>query len=913
MSQPPSALHFRHRLRLLAGFTFALILTTAGTGQTPPKGATPPVVPKGYEEEVDPNWEKVPKKKLFIEEEGPPPVTVPKGAFYVRIVDLDRAANEAKDPAVKALLAKYVVGFDLLEIGGAPIRITPIPIHRSEKFPDRFGIFELTPENAPRLCRGVDLPLFRKIDFYEEMVLKDVEPLADLTPGLRQNPYANADPGARLAAAERLLAAAVYFHDGARDQNKRRGKGWEEVKQKLDKQLAAIRVKRIKLAAERKEWAAVRALGSRMATLYPHDAELLKEVYLARLAEAETVIASSEQASELERGRDILADFESRYPGAKAPAAEKVREAMKQKSARLFTRAEIAVKTDAPDARNLLRLVEILDPEYPGLRELQAKKVGYTVLYVAVDPLPDRMSPAMARFDSEHMAVELMFEGLLDAIPDETHGVHYLPALAAAMPAPGALVRDVPLTSPVEWGGEAKGQLFDATDVAGTLKMLREYRQTWASYGIDWLEDQVRVEDLRRVRLGFHTGHPYPLSLLSFKLLPARYLAAKNKGPGDVEFTLQPFGTGPFRLKEKKPGEVVFVSNATYARRPGRLGQPYIKEVRFVSAAKYRDPVVAISDFKGDKLHILTDVPTADLAKFTAASAGLQGKVTVATAAANRRIQILAVNHRKPVLQSPALRRGIAHAIDRDEILRDVFRAGYEEYHRPLAGPFPPKSWATPKPLGGEPPRLFNRDLAQGKFAEQFKKFGAASLTLFYPAGDPRAKAACDRIKRQVESVAVTEDGKLTLTLEPLPLPDLYRRVYEEQAFDLAYVPFEFPDDLYPLGLAALTDPTAAGRGGRNFMGCLVKQNNPSVEDETVGRLLGEAKAHADPAKLAQKGQEVFTRFNEAMPFIPLWQLDRHMVISTAVKLAFDGPEAPQPKWLPPRTLFAGVGKWRLE
>ena len=123
-----------------------------------------------------------------------------------------------------------------------------------------------------------------------------------------------------------------------------------------------------------------------------------------------------------------------------------------------------------------------------------------------------------------------------------------------------------------------------------------------------------------------------------------------------------------------------------------------------------------------------------------------------------------------------------------------------------------PKSWATPKPLGGEPPPLFNQNLAQGKLSEHSKKYGSANLILFYPSDDPRAKQACDRIKKQVEAVGTGDEGKVTLTLEPVPTPELFRRVQEEGNFDLAYVSFDYPNDLYPLGLAALLDPTAAAR-----------------------------------------------------------------------------------------------------
>jgi peptide/nickel transport system substrate-binding protein len=906
-------------LALLAGLAVFI------NGQSSPE-RSPPLPPKSiYADEQEVPTPPQLKKKITVEGEGPPPVTVPKGAFYVRIEDLFRAASEVKHPAIRDLLTRYAVAFDrIIDVENRPIRVTPIPINWPiEKFPQRFGLFVLTTENAPQLLSGMDLARVKQIDHFEKLILAEVEQLADVAALGRRTPYNDADPTERLAAAERLLAAGLWFHDGARDQNKRRGQGWEPIRAALSDQLAKVRLARIKLAADRQDWATVRTLGTRMETLYPNNPNILMDVFSAQLREAEAVINTSEQPSELERARDVLVKFESKFPGQTNDAVERVRAALKQKADRLYTRAAAAVKTNSPDARNLVRTLELIAPEYEGLRELQGQmKYGYTILYVGVNPLPERMSPATARFDSEKMAVELMFEGLLETLPDETHGVLYRPALAAAMPTPGALVRDVPLTRPVVWSGAQAKDLgtFDATDVAGTLKLLRQTRHTWAAYGIDWLDDQTRVEDLGRVRLAFQSGHPYPLSLLSFKLLPARWLAARNKQPDDTEFALRPFGTGPFRLQSNSnldgrgPREVVFFSNPNYGRRPGRLGQPYIKEIRFVDTSRFTTPEAKIAEFKAEKLHILTDVPTNELAKYTHASAGLTGRVQAVTAATNRRIHILAVNHRKPLLQSQALRRGIARAIDRETILNEVYRATYTEFHKELTGPFPPNSWATPKPLGGQPLNLYDPNVAQGLLAEHSRRHGSSTLLLYFPAEDSRAKQACERIKKQVEAVGTGEAGKVTISLEPLTTLDLYRRVHEEGNFDLAYVPFDYPDELYPLGLASFLDPTATTRGGRNYMGALVKQNNPSREDEVLGRLLAEARTHADPAKLAQKSHEIFGNFNLAMPFIPLWQLDRHMVISTAVKLSFDDGLTPaQARYLPPTTLFAGVARWRIE
>ena len=50
------------------------------------------------------------------------------------------------------------------------------------------------------------------------------------------------------------------------------------------------------------------------------------------------------------------------------------------------------------------------------------------------------------------------------------------------------------------------------------------------------------------------------------------------------------------------------------------------------------------------------------------------------------------------------VRRAIAHAIDRDEIIK-IFRGGSLTHHRVMNGPFPPETWATPTAPPGRRPR----------------------------------------------------------------------------------------------------------------------------------------------------------------------------------------------------------------
>jgi ABC-type oligopeptide transport system substrate-binding subunit len=276
---------------------------------------------------------------------------------------------------------------------------------------------------------------------------------------------------------------------------------------------------------------------------------------------------------------------------------------------------------------------------------------------------------------------------------------------------------------------------------------------------------------------------------------------------------------------------------------------------------------------------------------------------------------MLAVNHRRPQMQSKVLRQGLSLAIDREAILSDVYRAG-KDFHKQMSGPFPPRSWASVKGASGNAVPLVNRDLAITKLKTYLGDMGAkAEITLSYPDGDPLAALACNRIKAQVEALFKDLPGrKLTILLEPVPPRDLLLRVEDEHRFDLAYVPFDYPDDWYPYALGAMLDPFAADRGGRNWTGFLHKNTGADAEDARLGQLLNELRAFREFGQLSARTAEVHKLFNECVPFIPLWQLDRHMLVHNAVKVYTDDSDTPaNPRVLNPTALFQGVARWRLE
>jgi ABC-type oligopeptide transport system substrate-binding subunit len=914
MNRPP-----RHRpLRLFWTALILVVASIAGLAQSPKEDPKAPAQKNPGNEIEDPRGRV--KKRIVVDDEPVlrKSVEAPVGSPpYVRLDELVRAGEEARDPALKSLFAKHAVPFDRVVERSGAMRVQPVPVLKAE-WPDEVGLAPLDGAGRPQEVRTVKTADVRTIEYYEAMVVADAENLVkqagEGTSALDQ-----------FAAAEKLLAAALRFHEYARERSYptrkvpiRSGKGWDELRTSLASKLRTVRVDYLRAALAAKDNARIRDLSSRLMNAYPKDAGVAKEVAIARIGEVERLLQSGNHPDNV-RAKELLDELEAKYPGAGGDSARKLRGQLHDLALKAFERArQKKAVGDTVSARDELIRAAALDSTIEGLREMQRElRTGYPILHVGVRQFPAHLSPATARLDSERQVVELLFEGLLEEVPEESGSVRYRPGAAVAMPATFPGGRDFHLRT---FEREPSGRPgFDSHDLVGTVKLLRSRNETWPAYPLAWLDqDPPLPRDAASVRLRFAVGHPDPRALLTFKLLPTRWLEENGKAIDDAAFAEKPFGTGPFKLQGRTspepglPREMIFIDNPAYGRWRDRTGLPHLREIRMVEVAKL-DPVAA---FRDDKLHILTDVPTQELANYTAPGSGLVGKVQVVTSTSNRRVHILAVNLTRPYLQGTqgrTLRQGLSMAIDRDEVLREVFRAGKPDLHKPMTGPFPPNSWAAPKSNAAVP--LVNRDLAVAKLRAYLADAGAKTdLVLSYPDDDPRAAAACARIKSQIESLLRDSPRKIIINLDGVSMRDLLVRVQDEHRYDLAYVPFDYPDDWYPFALGAALDPSAAVRGGRNWFSFLTAGTSPDANDQQLGQMLSVLRQHRDPGKLVPLSMEASKAFSEILPFIPLWQLDRHTVIHNNLRIYVDDTNEPaNPRVLNPTTLFQGVARWRLE
>ncbi len=891
--------------------------------------AQPPI------EEVEDPGAKI-KKRILVDDPDvrPGPKTSPKVGSNPesRLEELVKAEQQATHPALRALLAKYSVPFDqLTETRGGTWRIQPVPLAWPEGFQGAQGAFPVTDlgsDNKPRPARQIEVIGVKKLEHFEALLLADADQL------LKQKPLGTAagpdglTVQSQLETAEKLLAAGSRFHDYARDHNLRRGKGWDAVRQSLADRLRETRVQLLKQLAMVAKPEALQAAGTALLDQYPGDGAIKSEVAAVWSLRA-YALATSGQKGNWYLARALLDRVESLTDGQVGSTALETRQKLRELAAEQAVLGETALTNNqTQQASDFAESASRLDPTAPGVSELLKKLNVSPPLYVAVRHFPTRLNPLTARLDSETQAVELVFEGLLEAVPGESAGTRYRLAAASSLPEvlPGGrrlALRFIPR-------GSSGANGFNSQDVVGTFALHRDAPGAWSAAGLPWFAQGLPTpEGGSFVHIKFRHGHPDPRALLTFKLLPATWLKSQKDGIHTAAFSLKPFGNGPFRVVKSSPGigrprELVFESNESFAQGGiDRKGQPFLKEVRMVELTRGYDPV---QEFQANRLHVLPDALPAEIERLVSPSNPVSKQLTVVSTTTSRRVHILAVNHRNSALQNRDLRTGLAHAIHRDAILAELVQkipmpASVPWTHRtaPMVGPFPPHTWAVAKGPGNALVSLHNPDEGLHQLRRYLAAPGSATvLTLLYPDHDPRDALSCALIKEQIDLLFRNEpDGrKLTLRLQALPMPELLVRVQDEHNYELAYVPFDYPDDWYPFGLAAWLDPAAGGRGERNYLGFRVSGSNPGEEEIRLGQWLEELRDHGDFAgAIAPRTAEIQKKFNEVMPFIPLWQLDRYTVVSNRLNVFVDDSpkplEATKLGVINPSVLFHNVARWQ--
>jgi ABC-type transport system substrate-binding protein len=699
------------------------------------------------------------------------------------------------------------------------------------------------------------------------------------------------DPARRfeaLQAAERALAAVIGNHESAREQGKREGEGWDTPLQQLRKQLTDVQLGILRTLAEDvttqdkltqdKNWNLAFEIATRYAET--HLGKDTQDRFAKAMAPFVTVPLDGLRPDYAEAKKRQM-DLQALFPASSLTEQVSTR----------FERVAGDLMRDGQKAEAEGRKAEAIQyfnqagqiyPRLHGLRDSQLRLGdAYKIVNVGVRSLPQYLTPDFACTGPEWQAVEFLFESLLKPRAEPDKGTRYYTCLAAERPRQVSLGRDFALSREAFW---SDNKPVTAGDVSSSFQRLQKQSDA------DSLIDEVLPgDDPYHLSVTLKQGYLDPLALMTFKVLPADRVRGRQEMD---DFARHPVCSGPYCFHKRERfgthDAVSFITNHSY-RRSDRPGMPYIQMIRFYVCDK---PAADFATLRqSDRLHLWLDFPTPRLKELE--SAGLDTTVTVHTLR-NRRIFFLAVNHRKPGLNDERLRRALAHAIDREKILNEVFRPNFKDKdkrpHRELNGPYPPGSWAYDP---SQTASLSKPELAKIMADKARAAVGAIGLTLAYPDDDPAVKEACERIRAQVKDHCGIE-----LKLEAVSPYRLREMVEKEHSYQLAYYHHDYPDETYNLW-PLLNAKNMDRPGGCNYLGY--------KPDESLMTELIKAQSFRDVEQVKKHTHEVHRHFAAQVPFIPLWQLDTHIAIHRDVTTYPANVDA-----LDPLRVFKDVERWQM-
>lgn len=289
--------------------------------------------------------------------------------------------------------------------------------------------------------------------------------------------------------------------------------------------------------------------------------------------------------------------------------------------------------------------------------ERSAHRPGVLVAAIAGDP--GHLNPAITTNGGVHTAADLLYDGLvgLDAASRP------VPELADRWDVePGGALYRFHLRPGVRWHD---GKPFTAADVKFSFEevLLRFHARTRASLAPALAA--IETPDAATVVFRFH--RPYApllqqLNVVEAPMLPEHLYAGADplKNPSN----LAPVGTGPFRfVAYESDHEIRYRANGDYFGEPPALSEVVLRVIP--------DSGTQVLALEAGEVDWLFSVPGAQLERLRHNPRIRLLRSSLSPGGSNC-VMTLAFNLDRPLWRDPRLRRAIAHAIDRGQVLERV-------------------------------------------------------------------------------------------------------------------------------------------------------------------------------------------------------------------------------------------------
>lgn len=386
------------------------------------------------------------------------------------------------------------------------------------------------------------------------------------------------------------------------------------------------------------------------------------------------------------------------------------------------------------------------------------------------------------------------------------------------------------------------GSAVTAKDVAATYRSVLDPATASPHRGALRLIDSIEVLD--EDRLDFQLARPDPLfpAYLVIGIVPAAALAQGHP------LHSEPIGSGELRFVGRPEA--------------GRMRLQRVHDAQVIELVQVKDPTVRVLKLLRGEIDFLQNDLPAELIAYLERQPELRVRRQVGSFFA-----YIGFNLQDPATGQLAVRRAIAHAIDREAVIRHVL----SDAARPAAAVLTPRHWAGHPDL-----HAITHDRALARHWLQKAGYGPERpLRLQYKtSADPLRLRIATVFQHQLAQVGIEVD------LHSHDWGTFYGDIKAGrfQLYSLAWVGIKTPDIFRYAFHSESLPPEGANRG--------------RLADAEVDRLILNAEAATSLAAQAQAYRDLQERLLELLPYVPLWYEDHVFVARRDIQgypLASDG------------------------
>lgn len=464
----------------------------------------------------------------------------------------------------------------------------------------------------------------------------------------------------------------------------------------------------------------------------------------------------------------------------------------------------------------------------------------------------EKINPLFVQDEAENVANKLIYSGLTRAVS----AGEYVPDLAAGWEiSTDSRTYDFKLKKGIKWHD---GATFNADDVIFTIGLIQN-PDTRSSLSVIWRG--VTVEKVNDYEVKFNLPNPFPefLDVTSQPIIPKHLLGDIDpKNIKVAEFNTKPVGTGPYKfVRFDQVGtqtEVVLESNHDYA-----IQRPYIDQVRLIL---YNDNESLYKGLARRQISGAADIPTGKLAEVK--------KLANLNLTENYlpQYEVLNFNYKNEILASKDIRKALAAAVNRSQIIRDDLAGNAKEVSVPI---LPGRSGFDPKAKGID----FNLTAANSALESAGwvrgdggvrRKDGKILKFRFVYLGDAENSRVAGTLKQQFAAIGVE------LEMVPVDLNLINANYIRPRNYDMILIGQNvgIEEDLYSFWHSSqVTDP------GLNLTG---------FSDKKVDKLLEQVRKSSDAKYRADRFKQVQDVIIEEQPALFLYSPLHVSVLSKEIQ-----------------------------